>query len=44
MVAAVEFTVPEMAEIPGDDSVPFSDAINDDTGIPPVDAISQAAD
>jgi hypothetical protein len=42
VVAAVEFTVAEMAVSPGDESVPFSDAIKDDLERPPVEAVSQA--
>jgi hypothetical protein len=44
VVAAVEFTVAEMAVSPSDDSVPFSDAIKDDPAPTPVEAVSQAAD
>jgi hypothetical protein len=44
VVAAVEFTVAEMAVSPGDETVPFSDAIKDDPVPMPVEAVSQAAD
>jgi hypothetical protein len=44
VVAAVEFTVAEMAVSPGDNSIPFSDAIKDDPMPAPVEAVSQAAD
>jgi hypothetical protein len=44
VVAAVEFTVAEMAVNPGDESVPFSDALKDDPLPAPVEAVSQAAD
>lgn len=44
VVAAVEFTVAEMAVNPGDGSVPFSDAIQDDLDPIRTEAIGQAAD
>jgi hypothetical protein len=43
VVAAVEFTVAEMAVNPDDTTVPFSDAIKDDPAPPPVEAIARAA-
>jgi hypothetical protein len=42
VVAAVEFTVAEMAVNPGDDSVPFSDEITDEPERPAVEAVGQA--
>jgi hypothetical protein len=42
VVAAVEFTVAEMAVSPGDDAVSFSDAVKDDPEPLPVEAVSQA--
>jgi hypothetical protein len=42
VVAAVEFAVAEMATSPGDNRVPFSDAISDDPAQPPVEAVSKA--
>jgi hypothetical protein len=44
VVAAVEFTVAEMAVNPGDRNVPFSDAINDDPQPAPTEAVGQAVD
>jgi hypothetical protein len=44
VVAAVEFTVAEMAVSPGDDAVSFSDAVKDDPEPLPVEAVSQTAD
>ncbi len=44
VVAAVEFTVAEMAVNPGDDSVPFSDSIHDDGDPIRTEAVGQAAD
>jgi hypothetical protein len=44
IVAAVEFTVAEMAVNPGDDSVPFSDAISNDPDPITTEAVGQAAD
>jgi hypothetical protein len=41
IVAAVEFTVAEMALNPGDASIPFSDTITDDAAPPPVEAVGQ---
>jgi hypothetical protein len=43
VVAAVEFTVAEMAVSPGDDAVSFSDAVKDDPEPLPVEAVSQTA-
>ena len=43
VVAAVEFTVAEMAANPEDETVPFSDAIETERDRPPVEAVSQAA-
>jgi hypothetical protein len=42
VVAAVEFTVAEMAVNPDEKTVPFSDAIKDDLGPQPVEAIARA--
>ena len=39
VVAAVEFTVAEMAVRPGDDTLPFSDEIKDDPEQPRVEAV-----
>jgi hypothetical protein len=44
VVAAVEFTVAEMAVNPGDGSVPFSDSIQDDLDPIRTEAVGQAAD
>jgi hypothetical protein len=44
VVAAVEFTVAEMAVNPGDDSVPFSDAISNDQEPVRTEAVGQAAE
>lgn len=44
VVAAVEFTVAEMAVNPGDDNVPFSDAISDDPEPLLTEAVGKAAD
>jgi hypothetical protein len=44
LVAAVEFTVVEMALSPDDDAVPFSDSIADDPTLPPIEAVGQVAD
>ncbi len=44
LVAAVEFTVAEMATNPADSTVQFSDAIKDDPAPPPAEAIAQVAD
>jgi hypothetical protein len=44
VVASVEFVMAELATIPDDEAVPFSDAIKDDLAPPPVEAVAQAAD
>jgi hypothetical protein len=44
VVASVEFVMAELATIPDDEAVPFSDAIKDDPAPPPVEAVAQAAD
>jgi len=44
VVAAVEFTVAEMAVNPDDKTVPLSDEITADPPPPPVEAIGQVAD
>ena len=43
VVTAIEFTVAEMAVDPGDETIPFRDEIVNDPGIPPTEAVSQAA-
>ena len=42
VVAAVEFTVAEMAVNPGDDALPMGDELKDDPEQPRVEAVSQA--
>jgi hypothetical protein len=44
VVACVEFVMAELATIPDDQTVPFSDAIMDDSVPPPVEAVAQAVD
>lgn len=44
IVAAVEFTVAEMALNPGDKTVLFGDEIEQDAAAPPTEAIGQATD
>ncbi len=41
VVAAVEFTVAEMAVSPGDEALPFTDELKDDPEQPRVEAVSQ---
>lgn len=41
VVAAVEFTVAEMAVNPGDDSIPFSDTLTNEPERPAVEAVGQ---
>jgi hypothetical protein len=41
VVAAVEFTVAEMAVNPGDKTVPLSDELTDEPAPPPVEAVGQ---
>ena len=41
VVAAVEFTVAEMALNPGDEAISFNDEINSDPGRAPVDAVAE---
>lgn len=43
IVAAVEFTVAEMALNPGEKTVLFSDEIQGDQPVPPTEAVGQAA-
>ncbi len=43
VVTAIEFTVAEMAVDPSDETIPFRDEIVNDPGIPPTEAVSQAA-
>ena len=39
VVAAVEFSVAEMAQNPGDETVPFSDELDEGRTEPPTEAI-----
>jgi hypothetical protein len=44
VVAGVEFVMAELTTTPDDLSVPFSDAIKNDSAPPPVEAVAQAVD
>ena len=43
IVAAVEFTMAEMAVSPDDETVPFNDEVNDNPSTPPTEAVGQTA-
>jgi hypothetical protein len=42
VVAAVEFTVAEMALNPGDETISFKDEISNDPGAPAVEAVGHS--